>query len=282
MRLAPQKIIPTAEFFATLGHYVYFYVDGPIENFDPIKDCGRVVYVGVGVGKRGMAHVKAKDYDPANCYIAMSNIYSKKSAHEVETLLITMWDTVNNGDNKVNGHHKEKYIMASLFGMFGNHNREQFNGIDMQCTICEKYPLVREMGAVEGTPSVFTLTTPRHDGHQVKFLWRSSGAELLLIRENPGLSKKGLSTEEIVAEQETSLHDMTERFEKEFAEDLASGKITSGEISIATSSNRAVSKSYSFAEGEEEYGVEVILSWITPDDIEKNEINAEKGLTIAA
>ena len=166
--------------------------------------------------------------------------------------------------------------------MFGKHTEADFNGIDVQCTISEKYPLVRKMGAVEGSPSVFAITTPRDDGHQAKLLWRSTGAELVLIRENPSLSKNGFSDEEIVAEQEERLHAMTERFEGIFAEDLASGILTSGEISMATSSNRAVSKSYSVAEGEEEYGVEVILSWVTPDDTEKNEINAEKGLTIAA
>lgn len=108
---------PSAEFFATLGQYVYQYIDGD----------GKRYYTGKGNGDRCYAHVAEKGFNPDDCYIVARNLekFDNKrdgSSFCLESYLIS---TQNPEGNAVSGHYKECFIMANLSEFFGKYQSEQ-------------------------------------------------------------------------------------------------------------------------------------------------------------
>jgi hypothetical protein len=110
---------PTLGFFATLGQYVYKYID----------DNGNLLYVGKGNGDRCWAHVGDKGFNPENCYIVAKNLekFEEKkdaAAFALESFFIA---TENPEVNAVSGHYKECFIMANLSEFFGKYQSEQID-----------------------------------------------------------------------------------------------------------------------------------------------------------
>lgn len=105
-----------SKFFEEIGpHYVYGY-------WCDIQE--RWKYIGKGVGNRVTHHVAEKGYDIEDSFIMVQNLPDDKTAALVESLLIYINDPI---DNKVSGHHKEKFVMSKLKGMFKNFSDAQRN-----------------------------------------------------------------------------------------------------------------------------------------------------------
>ena len=98
---------PTAEFFRTLGEYVYRYFD----------DGFQTMYIGKGKDDRCLSHLKDKGYKYENCQIIARNLekFNDKPSFLLESYLINI---ANPKDNSVAGHYKECFVMTSLSSMF--------------------------------------------------------------------------------------------------------------------------------------------------------------------
>lgn len=107
---------PTLKFYETIGpHYVYGYWCNEQDKWR---------YIGKGVGNRVQHHVGEKGYDLEDAHILVQNLPDDKTAALVEALLIHEHDPI---DNKVRGHHTERFVMASLKGLFDNFVDSQRN-----------------------------------------------------------------------------------------------------------------------------------------------------------
>ena len=114
---------PSQEFFDTLGEYVYTYLD---------PNTGKMVYVGKGVGKRGMCHIKTKGYDLDDLHILGKNLerFENKPSLLLESFLISRYDLHdddNVADNKVAGHYKECFEMSKLNFLFNEYEESKRN-----------------------------------------------------------------------------------------------------------------------------------------------------------
>lgn len=113
---------PTLEFFATLGQYVYQYID---------QD-GKVYYTGKGNGDRCWAHVGDKDYNPKDIYIIAKNLERFEGKKDWQSLLLESFliATQNPEGNCVSGHYKECFVMASLSSMFSDFQNDQHDNFE--------------------------------------------------------------------------------------------------------------------------------------------------------
>jgi hypothetical protein len=110
---------PTLEFFATLGQYVYQYIDSD----------GKVYYTGKGNGDRCYAHVTNKEFNPEHCYIVARNLEKFEDKKDWQSFLLESYliATQNPDGNSVSGHYKECFVMASLSSMFTNFKSDQYD-----------------------------------------------------------------------------------------------------------------------------------------------------------
>lgn len=110
---------PTIEFFATLGQYVYQYIDSN----------GKVYYTGKGNGDRCYAHVADKGFDPEHCHIVARNLEKFEQKKDWQSFLLESYliSTLNPDGNSVSGHYKECFVMASLSSMFTTYKSEQYD-----------------------------------------------------------------------------------------------------------------------------------------------------------
>ncbi len=111
---------PSAEFFSTLGQYVYQYID---------RDTLKPFYTGKGNGDRCWAHVVDKGFDPADCFIVARNLEKFESKQDWQSFLLESYliTSQNPEDNSVAGHYKECFVMASLSSMFSEFENEQYD-----------------------------------------------------------------------------------------------------------------------------------------------------------
>jgi len=110
---------PTQEFFATLGQYVYQYIDSN----------GRPYYTGKGGGDRCYAHVCEKGFNPDECYIVAKNLEKFEDKKDWQSFLLESYliATQSPDGNSVSGHYKECFVMASLSSMFATFKSEQYD-----------------------------------------------------------------------------------------------------------------------------------------------------------
>ena len=113
---------PTLEFFATLGQYVYHYI-----NQD-----GEVYYSGKGNGDRCWAHVVDKGYNPEHIHIVARNLEKFDLKRDGASFLLESFyiSTLNPVGNSVSGHYKECFIMASLSSMFSDFQNDQHDNFE--------------------------------------------------------------------------------------------------------------------------------------------------------
>lgn len=113
---------PTLEFFATLGQYVYQYVDSE----------GKSYYTGKGNGDRCWAHVADKGFNPEECVIVARNLEKFEDKKDWQSFLLESYlIAIENPDgNSVSGHYKECFVMASLSSIFGNYQSDQYDMFD--------------------------------------------------------------------------------------------------------------------------------------------------------
>lgn len=110
---------PTQEFFATLGQYVYQYIDSN----------GKSYYTGKGSGDRCYAHVSEKGFNPTECYIVARNLEKFENKKDWQSFLLESYliATQSPDGNSVSGHYKECFVMASLSSMFATFKSEQYD-----------------------------------------------------------------------------------------------------------------------------------------------------------
>ena len=110
---------PSSEFFATLGQYVYQYIDSE----------GKVYYTGKGNGDRCWSHVVEKDFNPDQCYIVARNLEKFENKKDWQSFLLESYliSTLNPEGNSVAGHYKECFVMVALSSMFKEYVSDQYN-----------------------------------------------------------------------------------------------------------------------------------------------------------
>ncbi len=110
---------PSGEFFATLGQYVYQYID----------EQGIVYYTGKGNGDRCYAHVIEKGFNPDHCRIVARNLERFEDKKDWQSFLLESYliATLNPDGNSVSGHYKECFVMASLSSMFTTFKSDQYD-----------------------------------------------------------------------------------------------------------------------------------------------------------
>ena len=108
---------PTLEFFATLGQYVYQYIDSE----------GKPYYTGKGNGDRCYAHVADKGFNPDECFIVARNLEKFEDKKDWQSFLLESYliATQSPDGNSVAGHYKECFVMANLSEIFGEYQAEQ-------------------------------------------------------------------------------------------------------------------------------------------------------------
>lgn len=113
---------PTLEFFATLGQYVYQYIDSD----------GKPYYTGKGNGDRCYAHVADKGFDPEQCFIVARNLEKFEDKKDWQSFLLESYliSTQNPDGNSVSGHYKECFIMQPLSSVFGEFKNSQYDMFD--------------------------------------------------------------------------------------------------------------------------------------------------------
>jgi hypothetical protein len=111
---------PSYEFFATLGQYVYQYID---------KDTLKPYYTGKGNGDRCYAHVADKGFNPDDCYIVARNLEKFEDKKDWQSFLLESYliSTHDPENNSVSGHYKECFIMASLSSLFNEYESDQYD-----------------------------------------------------------------------------------------------------------------------------------------------------------
>jgi hypothetical protein len=110
-----------AEFFRSLGQYVYAYIDdGEIKEWE---------YVGKGNGNRGIQHIKSKGYNIDNLYIVARNLEKFENKQDWQSFLLESFiiSTFNPKNNSVSGHYKECFVMAKFSEMFTEFKDSQYD-----------------------------------------------------------------------------------------------------------------------------------------------------------
>lgn len=137
---------PPIKFFENFGNYVYMYQ----------KPDGEIYYVGKGKGDRCWNHVNEKGYEPEDCKIIAHNI-TEDQAFILESYIIIEKSPV---DNKVAGHHSEKFIMSNLSGLFDDYKQQQRSMFRELHDFVERYNLTEMgLGYMEAKPSSFNVET---------------------------------------------------------------------------------------------------------------------------
>ena len=158
-----------SKFFEEIGpHYVYGY-------WCDIQE--RWKYIGKGVGNRVTHHVAEKGYDIEDSFIMVQNLPDDKTAALVESLLIYINDPI---DNKVSGHHKEKFVMASLKGLFGDFVDGQRNyHYELAETVVEHESVLRTtMGGSNSSGSGFNIWSSVRKSTNIAISVSSDGVQI--------------------------------------------------------------------------------------------------------
>lgn len=136
---------PPLAFFEPMGYYVYWY-----------EKEGEVYYVGKGINDRCWHHVGEKGYDPEDLHIHAWHLTEDQSLL-LESYLIS---TLKPRDNKVRGHHEERFIMASIAGLFDNYTAGLRNMHKEMQEFLEEHELYDLVGLTTSRSNGFTIQTP--------------------------------------------------------------------------------------------------------------------------
>jgi hypothetical protein len=113
---------PTAEFFQTLGQYVYQYKDSEES----------IYYTGKGNGDRCLSHVKDKDFDMNECYIIARNLEKFENKKDWQSFLLESFlISKDNPDvNSVSGHYKECFVQSKLLDICAEWQNNQYDNFE--------------------------------------------------------------------------------------------------------------------------------------------------------
>ena len=165
---------PSAEFFRTLGHYLYAY-----------KKDDDWIYIGKGKDDRCMHHLKDKGYYIEDCIIMARNLENlnneKQSvndiiAHSLETQSITFYKP---RDNKQSGHKRECFIMTDLSKLFVDYKNSQRNmSIELSELILENSETLENIGFTESRKSAYKVESEARDSLVFGFVVSSKSSDI--------------------------------------------------------------------------------------------------------
>ena len=166
---------PSAEFFNTLGNYVYSWWEGDVCR-----------YVGKGVGDRCWAHVTEKEYDPNEMDLKIE----AKELTDRETLILESYLIKERDpkDNKVAGHHADNFLVGSVNNLYADWKAQQRHGFqELHAFTEDKLELIAELKmSVEANPSMYYIETNSLGGKRyvyAKHTWKNKFDEFQIIIE---------------------------------------------------------------------------------------------------
>jgi hypothetical protein len=167
---------PSGEFFKTLGQYVYSYID-------PMT--GKKYYTGKGNNDRCWAHVVEKGFDPEECYIIARNLERFEDKKDWQSFLLESFIITNEDPdtNKVSGHYKECFEMASLSSFFGSYQAEQYDNFEsLPEWYIENYDTIRgNVGDVRINASSFFFKSNAKNGLYMFWTYQSQSNEPIRV-----------------------------------------------------------------------------------------------------
>jgi hypothetical protein len=167
---------PSAEFFATLGQYVYQYVD-PITKVP--------YYTGKGNGDRCYSHVADKEYNPDECYIVARNLEKFENKRDGLSFLLESYliSTQNPDGNSVAGHYKECFVMLPLSSMFSDFKSEQYDNFAVLPEwYTENYDVFRgKLREVKINSTTTFLLSSARNAMYMSFYWDATSEEPIKV-----------------------------------------------------------------------------------------------------
>ena len=143
---------PPIDFFRPLGYYVYQYQT-------PLT--GEIYYIGKGVNDRCWNHVTEKGYNPEHLMIVAQNL-TEEEALLLESYLINQYRPTL--DNKVSGHHEERFIMSRFSGLFEQYLSDQREMYEEVHTFIRQNEVTQKYVGFSGSRNkTFTVETNARD-----------------------------------------------------------------------------------------------------------------------
>ena len=136
---------PPLAFFEPMEYYVYWY-----------EKASEIYYVGKGINDRCWHHVVEKGYDPADLHIVARNL-TEREAFLLESYLIF---THQPRDNKVSGKHQERFVMASIAGLFDSYSAGLRNMHTEMHEFMTEHDLYNLVSLTTSRSGSFLLQTP--------------------------------------------------------------------------------------------------------------------------
>jgi len=204
---------PTAEFFETLGQYVYMYSS---------KD--EILYIGKGVNDRCLFHLKDKGFEYEDCYIVGRNLesFNDKPSLLFESYLIKNYNPTHNA---VSGHYKECFDMVSLASLYSEFKSTQHDNFEtLPDWYIEDYHLIKgNIREVSIAKDKFTVISTANSGVYIHIIVSSvdSSTQVLLEMSNYFTNKPN----KIIETREKLFHWLKACGKKEITEDKNQLKI---------------------------------------------------------
>jgi hypothetical protein len=167
---------PSTEFFATLGQYVYQYIN---------EETKVPYYTGKGNGDRCYAHVADKAFNPEDIYIVAKNLEKFEDKRDGLSFLLESYliSTQNPDGNSVSGHYKECFVMLPLSSMFSDFKSEQYDNFSsLPEWYIENYDTFRgKIREIKINSATTYLLSSARNAMYISFYWDANSDEPIKV-----------------------------------------------------------------------------------------------------